>query len=249
MRLLVHQVRVEQLLFWRSRELAFFTFLLPVIFLLLLGSAYGDEEIDGISAYSYLLAGMLGYGAAATAFAGLGILLVLRREAGTLKRLRATPLPGRTYLAGLFSSMILVYLLEAVILVALARIAFDVGIPDRLASLTVTLLLGAAAFTALGVAISTLIRSEEGASAVINAIYLPVAFVSGAFFSPDSFPEVVQWLAEVLPLSHFIALVQDVILHDVEVWNRLGDVAVVAAWGVAGAVVAVRGFHWEPRER
>jgi ABC-2 type transport system permease protein len=248
-RLYMHQLRVEQLLFWRSRELAFFTFLLPVIFLVLLGSAYGDEDVNGVRGYNYLLAGMLGYGAASTTFAGLGIVLVVRREAGTLKRLRATPLPARTYLAALFSSIILVYLIEAVILVALARIVFDVGVPDRLGSMAAAILVGAFSFTALGVGVSTLVKSAEGASAVINAIYLPATFVSGAFFSADSFPQVLQWLAEVLPLSHFIVLVRDITLHDVHVWNRLADLAVVAAWGAVGAIAAARGFRGEPREQ
>ena len=90
-RLVLHQFRAEQRLFWRSRELAFFTFLLPIVFFLILGSAYGDEEIEGADGYLYLLSGMIGYGAAATAFAGLALLLVIRRESGVLKRLRATP--------------------------------------------------------------------------------------------------------------------------------------------------------------
>ncbi len=249
MRLFLHQLRVEQRLFWRSRELAFFTFLLPVIFLVLLGSAYGDEEVEGVRGYDFLLAGMLGYGVAATTFAGLGILLVLRREAGTLKRLRATPLPPATYLASLFSSIVLVYLLEAVLLVALARILFDVGTPDRIGSLSLALLLGALAFTALGVGISTLVRTSEGASAVINAVYLPATFISGSFFSADSFPGVLQALASVLPLSHFIELVRDIMLDDVGIWERPAEVAIIAAWGVAAALAAGRGFRWEPRER
>ncbi len=249
MKFFVHQLRVEQLLFWRSRELAFFTFVLPVLFLVLLGSAYGDEEVDGVRGYNFLLAGMLGYGVASTTFAGLAILLVLRREAGTLKRLRSTPLPGSTYLAGLFTSIVLVYLLEAVLLIGLARLFFDVGVPDRLVSVGLALVLGAVAFTALGVGVSTLVRSSEGASAVINAVYLPATFVSGAFFSADSFPEVLRWLAEVLPLSHFIVLVRDITLEGVHVWERPADVAVVAAWGVVGAIAAARGFRWEPRER
>ena len=139
MRLWRHQFRVEQLLFWRSRELAFFTFLLPIVFLVLLGSAYGDNEVDGISGYEFLLAGMLGYGAASTTFAGLGIILVLRRESGTLKRLRATPLPSRTYLAALFSSFVFVYFVEAAILIVLARTIFDVAVPSRLLSLVLVL--------------------------------------------------------------------------------------------------------------
>jgi ABC-2 type transport system permease protein len=248
MRLLRHQLRVEQLLFWRSRELAFFTFLFPIIFLVLLGSAYGNDTVDGVRGYTYLLSGLLGYGAAATTFAGLGILLVLRRESGTLKRIRATPLPGATYLAGLFGSFVFVYLVQAVILVVLARAIWDVGVPTRWLSLLVVLLIGAASFTALGVATSTFIRTAEGSSAVINAIYLPAAFLAGAFFSTKSFPGVIRWLADVLPLSHFIRLVRDVIVHHAHAWNVLGDLSIVAAWGLFGLILAVRRFRWEPSE-
>ena len=249
MRLFLHQFRVEQMLFWRSRELAFFTFLLPIVLLVLLGSAYGDENVDGVRGYDFLLAGMLGYGVVSTTFAGLAILLVVRRESGTLKRLRATPLPAPVYVAALLASIIVVFLVEAVVLVVLARVLFDVAVPDRLGSLTAALLLGAFAFTALGVGASTLVRTAEGASAVINAIYLPATFVSGAFFSADSFPDVLQAIAKALPLAHFIELVRDVMLADAGIWERPRAAAVVAAWGIAGAVAATRGFRWEPRER
>jgi ABC-2 type transport system permease protein len=248
-RLLLHQFRTEQKLFWRSRELAFFTFLLPIVFYLMLASAYGDEEIEGVPGYQFLLAGMIGYGAAATTFAGLALLLVIRRESGVLKRLRATPLPGGTYIAAVLASIIVIFLLEAVILIALARLAFDVPVPDSLLSLIVVLLLGAGSFAALGVGLTALIRSAEGSSAVVNALYLPVSFISGAFFSEDTFPGVLRLLGEILPLSHLIRLSRDVIAYDDAVWEHLDDVAVVAAWGLVGLIVAVRGFRWEPRER
>jgi len=249
MRLLLHQLRAEQRLFWRSRELAFFTFLLPIVFFLILGSAYGDEDIDGADGHLYLLAGMIGYGAAATAFAGLALLLVLRREAGLLKRLRATPLPGWTYIAAVLASIVFVFLMEAVLLVVLAQVAFDVDPPERIVSLALALLLGAGAFAALGVGLTALIRSAEGSSAVVNAIYLPITFISGSFFSADAFPRVLRAAAEVLPLAHFIRLVRDIVVFDDEVWAHPTAVAVVAAWGVAGALLAARGFRWEPRER
>lgn len=249
MSLLLHQFRAEQKLFWRSRELAFFTFLLPIIFYLMLASAYGDEEIEGVSGYQFLLAGMMGYGAAATTFAGLALLLVIRRESGVLKRLRATPLPAGTYIAAVLASIIVIFLLEAVILVALGHFAFDVPVPDSVVSLAVVLLLGAGSFAALGVGLTALIRSAEGSSAVVNALSLPVSFVSGAFFSEDTFPRVLNVIGEVLPLSHLIRLSRDVIVYGDAVWEHLGDAAVVAAWGLLGLVVAVRGFRWEPRER
>jgi ABC-2 type transport system permease protein len=247
--LLVHQLKAEQRLFWRSRELAFFTFLLPIVFYLILASAYGDEDIEEADGYLYLLAGMIGYGGTATAFAGLALLLVNRREIGFLKRLRATPLPGSTYIAAVLGSIVCVFLLEAVLLVALARIAFDVAIPENLLSLALSVLLGAASFAALGVALTTVIRSAEGSSAVVNAIYLPISFISGSFFSADAFPQVLRVIAEVLPLVHLIRLVRDVVVFDDQIWDHPEAVAVIAAWGVIGAVVAVRGFRWEPRER
>jgi ABC-2 type transport system permease protein len=248
-RLFLHQLRFEQKLFWRSRELAFFTFLLPILFFLLLGSAYGDDEINGVSGYQYLLAGMIGYGAASTTFAGLALLLVIRRESGVLKRLRATPLPPATYVAAVLASIILIFLVEAVILLAIGRFAFDVPLAGSIFSLVVVLLIGAASFAALGIGLTALIRSAEGSSAVVNALYLPLSFISGAFFAKDTFPEVLQWLAAILPLSHLIELTRDVMVFDDTVWDHLGNVAVVVAWGLAGLVVAVRGFRWEPRER
>jgi ABC-2 type transport system permease protein len=249
MRIFFHQLRAEQKLFWRSRELAFFTFLLPILFFLLLGSAYGDDDINGVSGYQYLLAGMIGYGAAATTFAGLALLLVIRRESGVLKRLRATPLPPETYVAAVLASIILVFLLEAAILVAIGRFGFDVPLAGSMLSLFVVLLVGAASFAALGVGLTAVIRSAEGSSAVVNALYLPLSFISGAFFSEETFPEVLQKLAAILPLSHLIQLARDVMVFDDTLADHLGDLAVVAAWGLGGLVVAVRGFRWEPRER
>src|SRR5581483_6442984 len=92
-KLFVHELRAEQLLFWRNREAAIFTFFLPVIFFLIFGSIYGNSKLKGgIRGANFLEAGMIGYGVAATCFAGLGITLVIRRESGILKRIRATPL-------------------------------------------------------------------------------------------------------------------------------------------------------------
>jgi ABC-2 type transport system permease protein len=245
--LFLHQFKAEQRLFWRSSELAFFTFLLPIIFLFLLGYAYGDEEINGVRGYNFLLAGMLGYGVAATS-SGLAIILVLRREAGTLKRLRATPLPPATYIAAALGSIIFVFVIEAGILVTFARVFFDVPVPDRLISLALAVLFGASAFAAMGVALTTFIRSADGASAVINAVFLPLTFISGAFFSPESFPAVLQAVAEILPLKHFIELVRDIVLEGEEIWGFPTEIAVVAAWGIGCTIVAARRFRWEPWE-
>ena len=249
MRLFLHQFRNEQRLYWRSHELAFFTFLFPVLIFVLLGSVYGKDKItkEHLKGSHYLLAGMLGYGLASTAFAGLAIIMVIRREAAILKRLRGTPLPAWAYVVALLCTTLIAFALEAVCMIAIGRIFFHTHI-HNLFSLALALLLGAAAFTALGLALTVLIKSAEGSSAVVNAIYLPVSFISGAFFSPHSFPAALKAIANVLPLVYMIRLVRDIALHNQQIWDRPGDVAVVAAWGLAGAIIAARRFRWEPQE-
>ena len=251
MRLFRHQLRGEQRLYWRSRELAFFTFLFPLLIFVLLGSVYGDETIKkehGIKASEYLLAGILGYGLVSTAFAGLAIVLVLRRESGVLKRLRGTPLPPTTYLGSVITSTVIVYAIEAVALIVLAKVLYDVPLPHEWPSVILAVLFGTLAFAAMGIALTGVIRSGDGASAVVNAVYLPVSFLAGAFWSAQSFPHFLEVISEILPLTHFIRLMRNIVLLHQPIWDNWKQVAVVAAWGLAGLILSVRTFRWEPRE-
>ena len=248
MNLFPHELGNQLRLYVRSRELAFFTFLLPIVIFILLGSVYGEDEIDGVKGSSYLLAGMIGYGVVATVFAGLSIVLVIRRESGILKRLRATPLPAGAYVAAVLGAFLTAFAVEVIGLIVLGRVLFDIPFPDRIGSLLLALLLGALAFCGLGIGVTALIKSAEGASAVVNAIYLPAAFIAGAFFSPRHFPEVLRAIANVLPLTYFLRLVRNVMLHGHEIWSQGTNVAVVAAWGLLGVIIALRAFRWEPHE-
>jgi ABC-2 type transport system permease protein len=238
----------QQRLFWRSREAAFFTFLLPIILLLLLGSAYGDEEVDGVQASTYLVAGLLGYGIVATAFAGLAITIVVRRESGVLKRVRGTPLPSSVYLAAVIASTFVVIALETVAQLLVGRYLLDADWPAAPFSFVVAVVLGVASFAALGLAITGVVRNAEGSSAVVNAIYLPMAFISGAFFSREALPGFVQAIAEVLPLTYLLDLLREVFVDGDGLAAEAGSVAVIAIWGALGFVLALRMFKWEPRE-
>lgn len=248
MRLFLHELRGQLRLYVRSRELAFFTFLLPLILFVLLGSVYGDDTIENVKGSNYLEAGMLGYGVASVAFAGLAIFMVIRRESGILKRVRATPLPPWAYIAAVLGATLIAYAVNTAAIVVLGKALFSVPFPTHWISFVLTLLLGAVAFAAMGLGLTAAIRSAEGASAAVNAIYLPMSFISGSFFSPHSFPEFLRAIADVLPLTYFIRLTRDVMLHGDEIWSRPGDVAVVAAWGIVGAIAATMRFRWAPSE-
>ena len=247
-RLFLHELRAQQRLFWRSREAAFFTFLLPIIFLVLLGSVYGDERIEGLPGSTYLVAGLLGYGVVATAFAGLAISMVVRRESGVLKRVRGTPLPPPVYLTAVMASTAIVIGLEVVAQLLIGRFLLDAGWPASPGSFVAALLLGTASFAALGLAVTGLVRSAEGSSAIVNAVYLPMAFISGSFFSTQTMPQFLEAVSELLPLTYLLRLVRTTFIEGGSFESSLGAVAVLALWGAAGLALALRTFRWEPRE-
>jgi ABC-2 type transport system permease protein len=247
-RLFLHQLKFEQLIFWRSREAAFFIFGFPILLFVLLGSVY-TGKIDGYPGSSVLLVGMLGYGAANTAFAGTAVLLVYRREYGILKRIRSTPLPAGLYLACVVLSLLLVFVLDAATLVVVGRIFFGTHLPSHIGSLLLAILLGTTVFASIGLAAAAIIRSAEGSSAVVNFILLPMAFLSGSFGPTRHYPQALRAIGEVLPLRYFIEVVRAIYLGGHEVWAKPGALGVLAAWTVLGLLVAARRFGWEPRER
>jgi ABC-2 type transport system permease protein len=248
--LVAHQLAAEQRMFWRSREAAIFIFIFPLLLYSLLSSVYShDITIDRMKVPSadVLLAGLFGYGAANTAFAGLAIILVGRRETGTLKRLRATPLPPAAYIVAVILSTLVVFAIQAVALLVLGKILFGASSPANALGFAGAVVLGVACFAGMGVGAAALIRSADGASAVVNVVLLPMAFLSGSFGPSTQLPQFLDALADVLPLTYFLDIVNGVYLHGHSLFSDLHALAIVAAWGVAGVVVALRRFSWMPR--
>ena len=247
MRLFWHQLRSEQLVFWRSREAAVFIFLFPLLLFALLTALYNGMIYNRPAAWA-LLAGMLAYGAANTAFAGLALILIARRELGILKRIRATPLPTAAYIAAVLASIMIVFALQAASLFVLGHVLKSTPWPTHLISLVLALALGAAAFAGLGIGITGFIRSLEGSSAALNVVVLPAAFLSGSFGERRHYPAALRAIGDVLPLKYLVDAINAIYLHKRELWDKPTAVAVLAAWGALGIVVAARKFRWEPRE-
>jgi ABC-2 type transport system permease protein len=246
-RLFRHQLKWEQRLFWRSRESAVFVFLFPILLFALLTAVY-NGRIDGRPASWALLAGMIGYGAANTAFSGLGITLVSRREIGILKRIRATPLPPAVYLTAVLVSITIVFAIQVASLFALGHLLKSTPWPSHLLSLALALALGAATFAALGLAITGFIRSIEGSSAVFNVIVLPMAFLTGSFGPTRHYPRALRAIGEVLPLKPLLDLIKAIYLHGQQFWDKPLAIGILTGWGLFGMAVALRTFRWEPRE-
>ncbi len=244
----LHELRVQQRMFWRNRESAVFVFIFPPMLFLLLGAVY-NGKIDGFRASDVLLVGLIGYGCANTAFAGLAISLVIRREIGMLKRIRATPLPAATYLLATVSSTLVVFVLQTIVTIALGLALYNAHGPENRLGMIPAIIVGVASMAGLGFGAAALIRSAEGASAVVNLIVLPMAFLSGSFGPTRHYPQILQWLADVLPLTYLIRLMRDVYLGGNSFFGHPTDIAVLAAWGLAGVLIAWKRFDWKPREQ
>ena len=161
MSVLAHQIRADQLIFWRGRESAVFVFLFPVLLFLLLSTVY-DGDYRGRPNTDYLVPSLIAYGVANTAFGGLAITLVLRRESGVLKRIRATPLPGAAYLAATLCSTFLVFVLQATSIMVLGRVLYDWRLPAEWPSLFLGFVLGFLCFAGMGLGAAAFLRSDEG---------------------------------------------------------------------------------------
>lgn len=244
--LLWHQIRYEQLSFWRNPQAAFFTFIFPILIILIFGAVFNDDSGDsfynGLTSMQYYIPTIAALSVLSACYSQLAISLAVRRQNGILKRVRATPLPAWTYFAGLVAHCIVVSVVEVAIIIGVGKM-YGVPWPTHWTAIIVTLVLGAAAFCALGVAVASLVRNAEAAPAVVQAILFPLVFISGTYFPIHS--GVLNNIAGIFPVRPFNeALIGPFSRHSGFDWDHL---AVLLVWGVAGAIIAVRRFRWDPR--
>jgi len=246
MRLVVHQVRYEQLSFWRNPQSAVFTFIFPVVFVVIMGALFGgirrSAYFNGLSALQYYVPTIAALSVLGSCYGQLAVALAARRQNGVLKRVRATPLPAWTYFTGLLAHCVLVSVVDVGLIVGVGRL-YGVPLPSHWLALVATLVLGSASFCALGVAVASVIANAEAAPAVAQLVLFPLLFLSGTYLPIHSvlLNRITGWLP-VRPFNE--ALTGPLVLHAGVDWHHL---AVLAAWGVLGAVVAVRRFRWNPR--
>ena len=233
------QFRFERKMFWRNPSAAFFNFLLPLLLLVLTATAFGVDD-DGLNT---LIPGIAGMGVLATTFTALSFNITVLREDGVLKRVRGTPIPAGAYLGGLMGSVTLNAFLQVIMVVAVGHFVYGVEWPAEPGLLVLFTALGVVCFAALGVAFSHAIPNEDAAPAYTNAVFLPLIFISGVFYSTDDLPEALKVIAEVFPLTHLIdGLSEAIVGGSGEVWTAA---AVLGVWALAGLVLAVRFFRWE----
>lgn len=231
--------RLERKMFWRNPTAAFFSFVLPLIFLVLFGAISSQENLK------IIVPGIAGLSVMATTFNALANQMTFLRDAGVLKRMHGTPLPGGSYLAGVLGNAATNAVVQVAIVVLASRFAFDLGWPKNWPDLVVFTFLGVACFASLGVAFSHVIPNFEAAPAYTNIVFLPVIFISGVFYDVDTVPAFLRDIADALPLVHVINGFQGAFVTGAGLDDLLSDIAVLLLWTALGVWGAIRGFRWD----
>ena len=250
--LLMRQAFYTNKTFWRNPASAFFTFVFPLLFLMIFTTLLGNEEVNTgtavIKTSTYYVAAMGAFGLISACFTNVALQIVYARDGGVLKRIRGTPLPPRVFLTARVIHATIIGLILVAITVAVGAVFYDAPVPTGLAlgQFVATLLVGAACFSALGLAVSGLIPNADAGPPIVNAIVLPLLFLSGVFipFGEDT-PTWVVVVGDIFPVRHLVDAMRESYLGltDSFAWSDLG---VMAIWAVVGVAVASRTFRWEP---
>lgn len=223
----------------------FFTLAFPVMLLVLFGAIFGNEAEEFLGGYGQVDLSMSGYiGMIIGTIGMLGIPITLSnyRERGILRRLRATPLQSGSVLWSQVAAQTLITVVGILLLFIAGMVLFDLRIPDGDVSIILAILLSAFSFFAIGFVLAGILPTARTAQAVGMAIFYPMLFLSGAAIPRFIMPEFVQQIAELLPLTHVVILIEDLWLKGT--WNLI-SLAVVTAVLILGLVLSRFTFRWE----
>ena len=235
------QYRLERKMFWRNPSAAFFNFLLPLLFLCGGGAILAGNQHQ----LNKLIPAIAGMSVMSTTFTALAYNVVFLRERGVLKRIRGTPLPTGSYFGGVAANAVTNTALQIAIVVLAGKLIFGIGWPRDWVELIVFVLVGVVSLAALGVAFAHAIPNFESTAAYVNAVFLPVVFISFYVFDSHSAPGFLRQIAEALPLKPLIDGLSGAIVTGSGLGNHWDALAVIALWGVFGLFLAIRGFSWE----
>jgi len=250
----MHQFSFDLRALLRNRQAQFFTFALPILFLVIFASIFGGHgdtvavaggRINTSVAY---VPGIMTLGIIAAAFVNLVISVTAQRETGILKRRRATPVPAVVLIAGRALTAVVVAVISTLILIVIGWAAFHAHVPARTApALAFTIVVGAVAFCCLGYAVASVVHDQDAAQPVTQGIMLPLYFISGVFVAVSTLPRWLVDIAAIFPVRHLAAaLLTAYNPHTHGAGFAPADLLVVAAWGAGGLVIALRRFSWLP---
>lgn len=248
-RLLLAEGAMQTRIFFRTTVAAFFTLVLPLMFLVMINFFVPDEPGATLSVSQYITPALAVFGMVTATFTNLAINTSMARDEGILKRVAGTPLPLPIHLGGRIISATLVGIVSVALMLLIGWLLFEVQILwSRMPQFALLLILGAATFSALGLAVAAMTPSSRAAPAIANFVILPLAFISGVFFPLEGAPDWLQTVAGLLPLEPLATAAIDTFNPTIDPGIPLRAILSLVVWGLAGLVMATWFFSYEPSE-
>lgn len=256
------RTRLELTTFFRERDAVVFIFAYPILMLAIFASVFGQDGATAggtaVSFAQYFLPGMIATGMMLTSFQALATSIAVERDDGTLKRLRATPLPPVAFFLGKIGQVLVVSVAQTALLVATGALLFGIEVPGSLddwATFAWVFVLGTSVGTVCGIGFSSLPRSGRSVTAIVLPVVLVLQFTSGVFFVFSDLPTWMQRFSEVFPLKWMAQGMRSVFLPDgaeaAEAsgsWQHGPTAVILVAWLILGLVVTLRTFRWQRRD-
>jgi ABC-2 type transport system permease protein len=198
----------------------------------------GSRYID------FLLPGMIGMGLMGGGLWGVGFVIVDMRVRKLLKRFLATPMRRSHFLLAIMLSRLVFTLGDILVLLVFGWLVFDVRTRGSFVDLTAAVIIGATAFAGIGLLVASRAETIETASGLMNLVMLPMWILSGVFFSSERFPEVVQPVINLLPLTALNQLLRGIMLEGESIARYWSQVVILVGYAVIGFAVALKVFRW-----
>jgi ABC-2 type transport system permease protein len=244
-RVLYAEVVTSLKLYLRNRHALIPTAGLPLLFMLLFSYMNRGQSMGGVPAVAYVFASVIGMSVGGTAFLNLSINLVEERDKGILKRLRGTPLREWQLLGGKVLAAGAVIFLQILLLFAIGLVFFGLRLKGAALPSFTILVLGTFTFLAMGFCLAGLMNNARAAEAWALAVFLPMLFIGGGFFPTESLPQVIQYLARVLPLTHLYEALVPVMVEGKSILTCGDHLSLLTLWTAACFGIAVKTFRWQ----
>jgi ABC-2 type transport system permease protein len=256
LRFVLRQVVFTNKAFWRNPASAFFTFAFPLMFLVIFTTIFGNSTTDiqlptgvlTVKTSTFYVAAMAAFSVITACYTNIAISVTFSRDTGILKRTRGTPMPGWAYVLARMIHAVIVAIILVVVCTAFGALFYGASVPGRtLPAFILTVVVGAATFASLGLALVSAIPNADASPAVVNATILPILFLSDIFIPFPDPPPWVAFIQKVFPVGRFAKAMQGSFFAPTGNGFEWMNLAVVFAWGVLGLLLAARFFTWEPR--
>lgn len=239
--------------FIRNPASLFFTLIFPLMFLVIFSVLFGNGHIQvgpgqTVRVATFYVPAISVFSVITACYTNIAISLSFSRDTGALKRIHGSPLPVWSYMLARILHAVVMGVLLVAICCAFGAIFYGATLPTRtLPAFILTLVVGAAAFSALGVGITAFIPNADAAPAVVNGTVLPLLFISNVFIPLQNPPQWLDVVGKIFPVRHFADALIGSFFQLSGSGLHTNDLLVLGAWGVAGLVVGARLFQWEPR--